>query len=99
MSENSEHQTNYVMIFGLLMLAFIGSLGLGYLDSSPLIIVLIFLIAALKAYVVLAYFVHLKAEPRFVKVLVVGVLTIVVILYVGLVPDIVWAPAAVEAAP
>ena len=46
---------------------------------------------------VLAYFVHLKVEPRFIKVLVVGVLAVIVILYIGLVPDIVWKPAGVEA--
>lgn len=89
MNNESHPETNYFVIFAMLIVAFAGSLGLGVLAPSPLVITLIFLIAGLKAYLVLAYFVHLRAEPRFVKVIVIAVLIVVAVLWVGLVPDIV----------
>jgi ABC-type xylose transport system permease subunit len=76
--------------FGVLIGAFVASLILGHISTSPGVIALIFAIAALKAYLVLNNFVQLKREPRFVKVLVVGLVLVLVALYLGLVPDIVY---------
>lgn len=89
MSDEAHPPTNYYFIFGILMVAFVGSLGLGVLTPSPLTIALIFIVAALKAYLVLTRFIHLKEEPRFIKLVVIAVLAVVAILYIGLVPDIV----------
>ena len=99
MSDEAHSETHYYFIFAVLMVAFVGSLGLGYLDPNPLTISVIFIVAALKAYLVLTRFIHLKEEPRFVKVVVISVLAVIVILYVGLVPDIVLVHGGPEDTP
>ena len=91
MSDDTHPQTNYVAIWGVLTVALVVSLALGMLAPSPLVITLIFAIAAMKAYLVLAYFVHFTVEPRFVKIMVGSLVVLLAILFVGLVPDILLA--------
>ena len=88
MSEAQHRPVNSVAIWGVLVAALALSLVLGVLAPSPLTIAIIFVIAAVKAYLVLAYFVHLSVEPRFIKVIVASILLLLVVLYIGLVPDI-----------
>ena len=73
------------------------SLVLGHLSTSPAVIALIFAIAGLKAYLVLNNFIHLKDEPRFVKVLVIGLVLTLLVLYLGLLPDITFGSGTREA--
>jgi len=95
----SETQTNYFRIYLILLAALVVSLILGALSSSALTVTIIFVIAGIKAYLVLNHFVHLEAEPRYIKVAVVGFVAILVVLYVGLVPDIVWIYGKPEVIP
>jgi caa(3)-type oxidase subunit IV len=88
-ANQSHPQTNYFLIFGMLLVAFAASLGLSILAPTALNITLIFLIASFKAWLVAMYFIHLKAEPRFVKVVVICILVLLAVLYAGLLPDIV----------
>jgi caa(3)-type oxidase subunit IV len=81
----------YIVLWGVLVLALLASLVLGALGSSGAVVAIVFAVAVAKAYLVAAHFMHLSHEPRFVKLVIVGALAVIVILYLGLVPDIVWA--------
>ena len=83
------HSTNYTLIFGVLIGALVLSLVLGAVSSSPAVIGLIFAIAGVKAYLVLTEFMHVKAEPRWVKGIIITAVLVLFILYVGLAPDII----------
>jgi caa(3)-type oxidase subunit IV len=89
-NEHTQNQLGYNTVFALLVGAFAASVVIAQAMAGSVAVFLIFSIAVVKAWLVLNYFVHLRAEPRWVKVLVLGVLTLLAILYVGLVPDIVW---------
>lgn len=81
---------SYVAIWLWLMALLGASIGLGYLGHAVLATILIFGLAAVKAYLVAVYYMRLKFEPRYVAgILLTGVL-VIVILYFGLVPDIVY---------
>jgi caa(3)-type oxidase subunit IV len=87
---------HYVVIWAVLVGALLVSLLLGLLGHATLAVAAIFTIALVKAYLVAAHFMHIKLEPRFVKVILLGALAVVTILYFGLVPDIVWVYGAKE---
>ncbi|MDP3936840.1 MAG: cytochrome C oxidase subunit IV family protein [Deltaproteobacteria bacterium] len=88
---------NYVAIWGILVGALLVSLLMGFIQLPVVTVVLIFSIAAVKAYLVLNYFMHLKAEPFFVVVIVVAGLACLYFLFFGLVPDIVFSPDKLRA--
>lgn len=81
---------NYVLIWGILVCALMVSLFLGYMDLPVVAIVLIFSIAVAKAWLVVAYYMHLKFEPFFVVLIMATGLACLYFLFVGLVPDIVF---------
>ena len=91
MSETTGHrQPPTLGIFVALIVALGLSIGLSAVSTGPLVVTVIFVVAALKAYLVLTYFIHLKAEARFIKVLVLGLLVLLFVLYAGVSPDVVW---------
>lgn len=88
-TQQADHP-NYVLIWGVLVSALMVSLFLGYMDLPVVAAVLIFTIALAKAWLVVAYYMHLKFEPFFVLVIVGTGLACLYFLFVGLVPDIVF---------
>jgi caa(3)-type oxidase subunit IV len=90
--ESAAAQPNYVLIWGILVSALLVSLFLGYMDLPVVAMVLIFTIAIVKAYLVVAYYMHLKYEPFFVVAIVATGLACLYFLFFGLVPDIVFGP-------
>lgn len=80
---------NYVAIWGALMGALILSLLLAYLEHAWLAALLIWLVAIVKASLVIAFYMNLKFEPAHVVAIVVAGLLALAILFFGLVPDIV----------
>lgn len=86
------HQPGYVLIWGVLVAALFVSLLLGMMDLPVVTVVLIFSIAVVKAYLVAAYYMHLKLEPFFVAVIVATGLACLYFLFFGLVPDLVFPP-------
>lgn len=96
MSDQAHPPVNYVTIWVILAVALVASLALGILAPSPWVVGIIFAIAAVKAYLVAAYYMHLRVEPMYVKVMVGGLVLLLLILYAGLVPDIVWFYGAPE---
>lgn len=78
----------YVGIWVFLVVMIAASIGVGYLGHPVAATVAIFAIATLKAFFVANYYMGLNWEPFYVaSVLLVGLL-VLIILYVGLVPDI-----------
>lgn len=94
---SGEHHSGDFKIFAILVIALLVSLLLGWLSTNPLSIVVIFAIATVKAFLVLDHFIHLEVEPHYIKVLVATILIVLLILFVGLVPDIVWVYGRPEA--
>jgi caa(3)-type oxidase subunit IV len=94
MSTQEEHASydtpNYVLIWGILVSALLVSLFLGYMDLPVIAAVLIFSIAIAKAWLVVAYYMHLKFEPFYILVIMATGLACLYFLFVGLVPDIVF---------
>ncbi len=91
--DQAQQPVEYTTIFGILMAALIVSLIIGHFSQSPWAVGVIFLIAAVKAWLVVAHFMHLTIEPRFIKVLVLCLVVVLAILFIGLAPDIIgtWA--------
>ena len=90
---SGEHShPNYVAIWGVLVTALLVSVLMGYMNLPVLTAVLIFSVAIFKAYLVIAYFMHLKLEPFFIVAILVTGLACLYCLFFGLVPDIVFSP-------
>jgi caa(3)-type oxidase subunit IV len=81
---------HYVAIWGVLVSALLVALFLGYMDLPVVAVVLIFSIAIAKAYLVAAYYMHLRYEPFFVIAIVAFGLACLYFLFFGLVPDVVF---------
>ncbi len=84
---------SYVLLWGILVAALFVSVLLGTIQLPVVTVVLIFSIAVVKAYLVAAYYMHLKFEPFFVGVIVATGLVCLYFLFFGLVPDVVFPPA------
>ena len=78
----------YVAIWVSLVLLLAASVGF-HLPSPAAAAMLVFLIAGVKAYLVLTEFMHLKIETKFVSVILLGGLAACVVLFIGLSSDIV----------
>ena len=87
--EKKHPKINYDAVFGVLIAALIVSLVLADISSSPLVIGVIFMIAAAKAYLVITQFMHLSVEPAMVKVGMGVLLFLLLLIFVGFYPDIV----------
>ncbi len=87
--ENNHPTTNYNLIFGILIAALVVSLVLAVISSGPLVIGLIFAIAAVKAYLVLTKFMHLSLEPLWVKIGMGVLVFLLLLVFIGFYPDVV----------
>lgn len=83
-------KTMYVRIWAVLLFLLGVSIALGYLSHPVLATSLIFGIAAIKAYIVGAYYMRLKWEPRYIVWVLLFAVGLIAILYFTLVPDIVY---------
>ena len=79
---------NYGKVFLSLVLLMGVSLVVGYFTSPVIAVGLIFLVALLKAGLVVANFMHLKFEPVLVFIVVLVVLFILLSFFWGVFPDI-----------
>jgi cytochrome c oxidase subunit 4 len=91
-SHEASHHPTYVLVWGILVAALAASLFIGYMSLPVVTVVLIFTVAVVKAYLVLAYYMLLRSEPFFVALIVAAGLACLYVLFFGLVPDIVYPP-------
>lgn len=89
MAETQKHP-NYVGIWIALVVLFVLSVGAGFLGETRIAITGIFALAIIKAFLVISYYMHLRFEARWMRILMLSVLVLVGILFVGLVPDILY---------
>jgi caa(3)-type oxidase subunit IV len=85
-------QPNYVLIWALLVAALGMSMLVGEMGVPVIAVVLIFTIAVVKAYMVMAYFMHIRFEPLYVTLILGSAVVCLCFLFFGLVPDIVHGP-------
>ncbi len=89
-SEGGRHHPHYVAVWAVLVALLVVGIVATTLGRRVLGAVLVFGVAALKALLVAVYFMHVGQEPRLVRIVLYGGLALVVIVILGLVPDIVY---------
>ena len=92
MTQEAKKHPNYVALWGILVAALLVSILLGEMKIPVLAVVLIFTVAVAKAYLVAAYYMHLRYEPLFIVIILLAGLVILYVLFFGLVPDVVYPP-------
>lgn len=91
MSRPAHPRPNYVAVWAWLLFLLIISLAAVYLPFSQQITVsIIFLVAAVKAFLVVVNFMHLKFEQRLVRLIAVVPVIFFIIMTIALIPDIVY---------
>ncbi len=85
----THREPNYIAIWVVLVAALFASVGLALMEQKRLAAALIFSLATAKAFLVIAYYMHLKFEPRFIAVVVIAGFLTLTVLFLGLLPDIV----------
>lgn len=82
---------NYIAVWAWLVFLLVISLAAVYLPFSQTITVsIIFLVAAVKAFLVVVNFMHLKFEERLVRLIAVIPVIFFIIMTLALIPDIVY---------
>jgi caa(3)-type oxidase subunit IV len=82
-------ERGYVSIWVVLVLLLLVSVAAGSLGHRLLATGLIFGIAIVKAGLVVAQYMHLRLEPKWVAVMMGGAVFLMLVLFAGLYPDIV----------
>lgn len=86
------HSIPYVQIWAWLVFALALSLLIGEMTVPVVGVVMIFTIAVVKAYLVIANFMHLKFEPKFVLCILGGAALALYFFFFGTLPDAVYGP-------
>ncbi len=87
----AEHpHPNYVAIWTVRVVLLVLGIAVGFVGQPVLGAVLVFGVATIKAFLVAANYMHLKFEPLFVRVILLGGIACVLIALIGLIPDIVY---------
>jgi caa(3)-type oxidase subunit IV len=91
MSNAAHARPNYVAVWAWLVLLLVVSLAVVYLPFSQTITVsMIFIVAAVKAFLVAANYMHLRFEKRLIHAIALVPVVLFVILTIALLPDIVY---------
>jgi len=89
MSEHATHaHPNYVKIWAILVVLLCVSLLGPTVGLAWLTLITAFGVAAVKALMVAAYFMHLNIERTYVKYLLLILLTLMLVLFAGVAPDV-----------
>jgi caa(3)-type oxidase subunit IV len=88
--EAEHHHPNYLAIWTVLVVLLVLGIAVGFVKSPVLGAVLVFGVATVKAFLVAANYMHLTFEPLFVRAIVLCGIAIVLIVLIGLIPDIVY---------
>ncbi|MAG33913.1 MAG: hypothetical protein CL908_23785 [Deltaproteobacteria bacterium] len=85
-------QPNYHLIFALLMVILAVSIFIGTLTVPLVPVILIFSFAIAKAYLVLAYFMHLRYQPLYCTLILAVALLALYCMFLGVIPDMIFPP-------
>lgn len=87
-----ERQPNYHLVFALLLFALAASIFIGTLAVPLVPVVLIFSFAFAKAYLVMAYFMHLRYQPLYCSLILAVAFAALYCMFVGVIPDMIYPP-------
>jgi len=91
--ENDYHgHPKYDVIFGMLVVLMLLSVGADMLDAGVWGKVLIFALSTAKAYLVIANFMHLKYEPKMVDLFPYLSIALMLVFFFGVAPDTIVIP-------
>lgn len=91
MASLAAEQKSYTLTWVVLIVCTLLSLAFAHVfGHGPTLAFAVFSVAAFKASLVARNFMHLKAEPLFIGVIALTGLAIVVLILVGMIPDIVF---------
>ena len=85
---SEEHHTNYVKIWGILLVLLVISILGPELEIRVVTLITAFGIAVVKAYMVAKNFMHIDRAPRYVTYLVVTGLVFMLLFFAGTAPDV-----------
>jgi caa(3)-type oxidase subunit IV len=85
---DSEHHTNYVKIWGILLVLLTISLIGPEFGIRSVTLVTAFGIAFVKAYIVADKFMHINQMPRFINYIVISCLILMLLFFTGTAPDV-----------
>ncbi len=88
----SEKQPNYHVIFAMLIAALVASIFIGTLNVPLVPVILVFSLAIGKAYLVLAYFMHLRSQPLYCTLILVVAFAALYCMFLGVIPDMIYPP-------
>jgi len=93
MADNKDYHghPNYNVVFAALVVLMLISVGLDMMDSI-LGMLLIFGVSIVKAYLVMANFMHLKYEPKLLDLFPYLSVALMIILFFGVAPDSIFIP-------
>lgn len=83
-------RAGYGAIWGVLVFLLLLSLVGVRIGDPAFRNLLVFGVAAVKAFLVLRYYMHLRWEPLFVGAILLSALLCLAVLFVALLPDVVW---------
>jgi len=86
-NEIEQAHPNYIAIYVILVILLAVSIALGRVPNIYVMTTLVFTVAAIKALMVLRYFMHLKFEPLWVAIILIGAALCLVALFIGVYPD------------
>ena len=86
---------NYFLIYTILVGFLLVSLVADWIPNHTVAIYLIFLTAIIKAYLVIANFMHLKYEPYVVSIIFIGGVLMGLFFFLGVYPDTVIVPLTI----
>lgn len=92
MESHRDHTRKYVAIWGILVAALLTSLVLGDMHIPIVTVVLIFSVAVVKAYMVMAYYMHVKGAPIFVTLILATGALCLYLFFFGTLTDVVYPP-------
>ena len=109
MSEEHAHHTNYVKIWGILLVLLVISVVGPMFEIRVVTLITAFGIAVVKAYMVAKNFMHVNLAPRYVTYLAATALVFMLLFFAGVAPDVMkpegtnwvkpsWVAANVEGA-
>ncbi len=82
------HQTNYVRIWGILLVLLAISVAGPFLGIGFVTLITAFGIAVVKAYLVIKHFMHLNLQPKYAIYLLSTVLVFMLLFFAGVAPDV-----------
>ena len=89
---HAEHKVPYLVIFGVLVVLTVVTVAITFvhIESEVIKVLVAILIAAIKASVVLGYFMHLKFEGKLIYVITIVPVILCILLVCALIPDVVF---------